>query len=147
MLREVFLSGQTSMTKSYLRFLVERIEVQPAPKRSVEVNIVGRSGAAVALIASTANGNQSRGPVLGSVGSWLRVRRTLRTLSVNGFGTDSDVRADPRPRSRCDSENLRRERWDRFADSLCPIVGPSPRERVPSGHVERKRGVPAPAGL
>lgn len=72
MLREVFLSGQTSMTKRYLRFLVERIEVQPAPKRSVEVNIVGRSGAAVALIASTANGNQSRGePVLGSVGSWL----------------------------------------------------------------------------
>ena len=73
MLREVFLSGQTSMTKSYLRFLVERIEVQPAPKRSLEVNIVGRSGAAVALIASTANGNQSRGePVLGSVGSWLQ---------------------------------------------------------------------------
>jgi site-specific DNA recombinase len=27
---------------------------------------------------------------------WLRVRRSLRTLSVNGFGTDSDVRTDPR---------------------------------------------------
>lgn len=84
MLREVFQSGQTSMTKNYLRFLVERIEVQPAPKRSVEVNIVGRSGAAVALIASTANGNQSRGPVLGSVGSWLGVPRVLKVLSVDG---------------------------------------------------------------
>ena len=80
-------------------------------------------------------------------GEWLRVRRSLQTLSVNGFGTDSDVRTDPRRRSRCDSENLRRERWDRFAASHCPIVSPSPRGRVPSGHVERKRGVPTPAGL
>jgi DNA invertase Pin-like site-specific DNA recombinase len=52
----------------------------------------------------------------------LRRPRRLRTLSVNGFGTDSDVRTDPRRRSRCDSENLPRERWDRFADSLCPIA-------------------------
>lgn len=78
---------------------------------------------------------------------WLRVRRSLRTLSVNAFGTDSYLRTDPRRRSRCDSENLRRERWDRFAASHRPIVSPSPRGRVPSGHVERKRGVPAPAGL
>ncbi len=78
---------------------------------------------------------------------WLRMRRFLRTLSVNGFGTDSDVRTDPRRRSHCDSENLRRECWDRFAGSLCPIVGPSPRDRVPSGHVERERAVPTPPGL
>lgn len=77
----------------------------------------------------------------------LRERRTLRTLSVNGIGTDSYLRTDPRRRSRCDSENLRRERWDRFAASHCPIVSPPPRDRVPAGHVERKRAVPAPAGL
>jgi hypothetical protein len=77
----------------------------------------------------------------------LRVRRSLRTLSVNGFGTDSDVRTDPRRRSHCDSENLRRGRWDRFAASHCPIVSPSPRDRVPLGHVERKRAAPTPAGL
>jgi len=75
---------------------------------------------------------------------WLRVRRSVRTLSVNGFGTDSDVRTDPRRRSHCDSENLRRECWDRFAASRCPIVSPSPWDRVPLGQGERKRGVPAP---
>lgn len=77
----------------------------------------------------------------------LRVRRSLRTLSVNASGTDSDVRTDPRWRSHCDCENLRRERWDRFADSLCPILSRSPRDRVPLGHVERRRAVPTPAGL
>lgn len=73
---------------------------------------------------------------------WLRVRRRLRTLSVNASGTDSDVRTDPQRRSHCDSENLRRERWDRFAASHCPAataggvrsVPGSSRARAPKRH-------------
>lgn len=80
--------------------------------------------------------------VLARGGKWLRVRRSPRTLSVNAFGTDSDVRTDPRRRSHCDSENLRRGRWDRFADSRCPAataggvrsVPGSSRARAPKRH-------------
>lgn len=96
MLREVFLSGQTTMTKSYLRFLVERIDVAPCGDRRVELNIVAKSGAAIQLLASLGvpsleedaglgiqATNEKPGcfstpeevvkrPVLGSVGTWLR---------------------------------------------------------------------------
>ena len=42
-----------------------------------------------------------------------------------------------------EEERLAAGRLD-LARRYCPIMSPSPRERVPSGHVERKRGVPAP---
>ncbi|MEZ4224709.1 MAG: recombinase family protein [Polyangiaceae bacterium] len=145
-LADVLIAADTHVTKSYLRFLVEKVEVHEAA-----INIVPRDSSAAALMASekVSPGAERllEGTVLTPGDGWLRVRRSLRTLSVNAFGTDSYLRTDPRRRSRCDSENLRRERWDRFAASHRPIVSPSPRGRVPSGHVERKRGVPAPAGL
>jgi site-specific DNA recombinase len=86
MLREVFVSGQTSMTKAYLRFLVERIEVSLSGDRQLELNIVGKSGAAIQLMASLGADESTKHqpgsfstpeeivkhPVLGSVGTWLR---------------------------------------------------------------------------
>jgi hypothetical protein len=98
--------------------------------------------------------DRSAGPLLitgsrkfGTRENWLRMGFRPRTLSVNAFGTDSYIRTDPRRRSHRECESLARERWDRFADSHCTVMGPSPRDRVPLGHVEQTRSVPAPAGL
>ncbi len=54
--RDVFLNERTSMAKSYLRFLVDRIDARPLPGRSIELSIVGKAGAAIQLMASDAIG-------------------------------------------------------------------------------------------
>ena len=77
MLRQVFLSGQTSMTKNYLRFLVQRIEIGPMTADGTAINIVGKTGAAIALMASAgqelAAPVNPQGPVLSSVSDWLQL--------------------------------------------------------------------------
>ena len=68
----VFTSGETTMTKSYLKFLVDRIVVRPG-----EVEIIGKSAEAAALMAAA---GQTKTPppvnpgdgVLTSVGDWLQ---------------------------------------------------------------------------
>ncbi len=123
--------------------------ITPNPMRARHLHLGDRPTTEAGVASATTDKDRRQGLRRRSADDrwWLRIRRRLRMLSVNGIGTDSDVRTDPRRRSRCDSENLRRERWDRFADSLCPILSPSPRDRVPLGHVERERAVPTPAGL
>jgi DNA invertase Pin-like site-specific DNA recombinase len=78
MLRQVFLSGQTSMTRNYLRFLVERIEVGPIKAEGTAINVVGKSGAAVALMANVGRELSApvnpQGPVLSSVNDWLQLQ-------------------------------------------------------------------------
>src|SRR6266542_553964 len=74
-IRELFLSKDTSLTRNYLRFLVQDITV-----RGAEITIRGRTDAAVALLASGAEPgtsplNQSSA-VLTSVVDW-RPRRDL----------------------------------------------------------------------
>jgi hypothetical protein len=52
LLREAFLSGHNAMTRAYLRFLVERIDVRAVGVRNVELNIRGRAAAALQLLAT-----------------------------------------------------------------------------------------------
>ena len=61
----------------------------------------------------------------------LPIRLGLRTLSVNGIGTVSDIRTDPRGLSQREAENLERARWDCFVVSRCPVMSRSPRDRCP----------------
>lgn len=112
LVRELFLSANQTMAKNYLRFLVERIVV-----RDTELEIHGKTQPTVALLAASPELTfpvpvKPAEEVLTSAGGWLRVRRRLRTLSVNASGTDSDVRTDPRRRSQCEAENLQRARRD-----------------------------------
>ncbi len=104
MLRDVFLNERTSMTKSYLRFLVDRIDVAPLSGRSIELNIVGKAGAAIQLMASSRHekphgggrgvcsvdpwvaGPESTNPVLGSVDSWLGKRDSNRARRADRAG-------------------------------------------------------------
>ena len=74
-IRELFLSKDTSLTRNYLRSLVQNITV-----RGAEITIRGRTDAAVALLASGAEPgtrplNQSSA-ILTSVVGW-RPRRDL----------------------------------------------------------------------
>ncbi len=74
-IRELFLSKDTSLTRNYLRFLVQDITV-----RGAEITIRGRTDAAVALLASGAEPGSSplnqSSAVLTSVVDW-RPRRDL----------------------------------------------------------------------
>lgn len=71
-IRELILSADHTLAKNYLRFLVDRITV-----RGNEVEILGRTDSAVALLASAseavkpANVNRPA-EVLTSVGGWLQ---------------------------------------------------------------------------
>jgi hypothetical protein len=72
-IRELFLADDTTLTRNYLRFLLEEITVQ-----GTEITLRGRTDAAVALLASGADAaslNRSP-PVLTSVVGW-RPRRDL----------------------------------------------------------------------
>jgi hypothetical protein len=67
-----------SVTRNYLRFLVERIEVGPTKAEGTAINVVGESGAAVALMATAGRELSApvnlQGPVLSSVNDWLQLQ-------------------------------------------------------------------------
>lgn len=77
MLRQVFPSGQTSMTRNYRRFLVERI-AGPLKAEGTTTNIVGTTAAAVAPMASASSELSApvnpQGPVLSCVNDWLQLQ-------------------------------------------------------------------------
>jgi hypothetical protein len=78
MRRQVFLIGQSSMTRNYLRFLVERIEAGPTKAEGTAMNVVDNTGAAVALMASVGPQLSApvnpQGPALSCVNDWLQLQ-------------------------------------------------------------------------
>ena len=75
--RDVFISADTSMTKTYLRFLVDRIVVHED-----RIEIVGKDTNAVAMMADLDDGDVNHPEaVLAKGGEWLRIRRRLLTRS------------------------------------------------------------------
>jgi DNA invertase Pin-like site-specific DNA recombinase len=83
-IREVFLSDSHELTRNYLRILIDKIVLHG----DVAEVVVRTEGAAALMAQDGASPGTLTGPesVLTSVRGWLRVRRRLRTLSVNGLG-------------------------------------------------------------